>query len=48
MTAIGGRQDGVSWNDFCEIHHIVEIWSDGGLLLWELEKTGQLDRFLEN
>ena len=40
MKAVGSNPDGVSWNDFCEIHHIIEIWIDGGLLLWELEQTG--------
>ena len=37
MTAVGQDPNIVSWNDYMEVHQIIDIWIQGGLLLWELE-----------
>ena len=47
FTAMGDSRKHVTWEEFCEVQHIIQVWADGGLLLWELEKTGRLDQALE-
>ena len=43
FTCLGDNPKAVTWDDFCEVQHIIQVWADGGLLLWELEKTNRLD-----
>ena len=46
-TSLGNDPRSVSWDEFCEVQHIIQVWAEGGLLLWELEKRGKLDAALE-
>ena len=37
MTAVGQDPNIVTWNDYMYISQIIDIWTQGGLLMWELE-----------
>ena len=47
FNSLGDNPEAVSWDDYCEIQHIIQVWADGGLLMWELERTGRLEAALD-
>ena len=47
-TSLGETTKHVTWDEYCEVQHILQVWAEGGLLLWELEKLGRLDAALKS